>query len=260
MRNSHRVSGDRSHVKSALAALRSLEGTVEHQVDVVVAHERSGGHGQVQEGVVSEHGGGEGVGAFVGDHGVDLLHFGVNELANLLQLVLDDVVDQPRVDLHEEVQDLALHVDLDVLDSDSGLIRKSPVDTIGRFRLKDEIKGKISDIDMRGLEGNETQSINLTVDVHINVDSTDAHVDVIVVDLLEDLRSESADGVHVDLLHLQLPEEVLVVDVRVESLVVESVIAHNRDERADQVLDRSSVERHLESSRRSSNSMRVKDE
>lgn len=180
----------------------------------------------------------EGVVSLISDHLVNLINFGINESTDLWEHVLDDFVDNTGRHLYEPVQEGAGHLNVDLSYVDLGGFNDLPVDIIVRGRFNDEFDGQISNVNMRSLEWDEFQSFKLSINFHVNVDSTNFDFDLIgSVDVSDGLSSESRHSIKVNVLEVEGVERALHLVVDIECLIVQLEVGENWNEGLHDVVD-----------------------
>jgi len=91
---------------------------------------------------------------------------------------------------------------------------------------------------MGGLEWDEFQSGKLSINVHVNVDSTNFDFDLVgSVDVFDGLSLESRHGVKVNVLEVESVESALHHVVDVESLIVQLEVGENWNKGLHDVVD-----------------------
>lgn len=112
------------------------------------------------------------------------------------------------------------------------------MDIIVRGRFNDEFDGQISNVNMRSLEWDEFQSVELSINVHVNVDSTNFDFNLIgSFDVFDGLSSESRDSVKVNVLEVEGIESALHLVVDIECLIVQLEVGENWNEGLHDVVD-----------------------
>ena len=92
------------------------------------------------------------------------------------------------------------------------------------------------------------QSLDLSVNKHINIDSTKFDVDFISAwDFFEDFGRESRNCIDVNLSQIKFVQQSAFMDVERNRFVIQHVIAEERNKGRHDVLDRSSIQIQTES-------------
>lgn len=168
----------------------------------------------------------------MGNHVVDLDDLAVNGLADGSELRLNNLVNNGVGFLDEPVEPGVGHLDIDLAYGDGGVVNELPVNLVGRGGLEGELNSEACCVNGGGLEWNEVESIELSINKHLNVNSSKLNVDLVSTwQFLEDSSGEARCRDDMNFVKDELVEDAAAINqVNIKSLVVKAKIGCDWDD------------------------------